>query len=82
MDSRQLKRWQAEKIHKALGPGLRYVGLLKTRMERVGFLPDDPLYRLVKQTYESLHRLSVEMHYRSCSGGVGQEPHGESHDRS
>jgi len=75
MDSQQLKRWQAAKIYKALGPGLRYLSRLKTRMELVGFPPNDPLYILVKQSYDSLHRLSVRMHYRSCSGGVGEEPH-------
>jgi hypothetical protein len=74
VDSRQLKRWQAEKICKALRPGLRYLARLKTRMELVGFPPHDPLYILVKQSYDSLHRLSVRMHYRSCSGGVGDQP--------
>ena len=74
MDSRQIKRWQAEKIYRVLGPGLRYVGRLKTRMELVGFPPDDPLYQLVRQAYESLHRLSVHMHYKSCASGVGEEP--------
>lgn len=43
-------------------------------MEHVGFPPNDPLYILVKQSYDSLHHLSVTMHYRSCSGGVGEEP--------
>jgi hypothetical protein len=44
-------------------------------MELVGFPPNDPLYQLVKQAYNSLHRLSVRMRYKSCSSGVGEEPH-------
>ena len=28
----------------------------------------------MKEAYEVLHRLSVDMHYRSCSGGVGEAP--------
>ena len=72
MDSRQLKRWQAERMHRALAPGLRYLGRLKSRMEQVGFLPNDPLFLLVRQAYDAMHRLSIDLHYRSCAGGVGE----------
>jgi hypothetical protein len=41
-------------------------------MEKAGFKPDDPVYQLVFKAYDAMHRLSVELHYRSCKSGVGR----------
>ena len=42
-------------------------------MEKVGVLPDDPLFQLVKTAQHDMQALSVELHYRACAGGVGRE---------
>ena len=41
-------------------------------MERTGFLPDENLYRLVVAAADSMHRLSVEVHYLAAPSGVGR----------
>ena len=51
---------------------LGYLVRLRQRMEKVGFLPGDPLYRLVREAEDKVHHLSVELHYRSCGGRVGK----------
>jgi hypothetical protein len=72
MDSQSLAPGQAKPLSKALFPLLNYLLRLKTRMEAVGFLPDDKLYGLVRKAYEDVHALSVEVHYLSCGGGVNK----------
>jgi hypothetical protein len=47
---------------------MNYLIRLQTRMEKVGFPPDDRLYKLVANAYDAAHRLSVEIHYLSCKG--------------
>ena len=74
MESRDVERWQAAQIRESLQPSLRYLGRLQKRMEEVGFLPSDRLLTLVREAYNSMHHLSVELHYLSCKGGVGREP--------
>jgi hypothetical protein len=39
-------------------------------MERVGFPPDDALFKHVCQAYDSMFKLRIELHYLSCSSGV------------
>jgi hypothetical protein len=68
MDRTTIKRRHAAAISKALYTGMNYLIRLKTRMEKVGFPPDDPLYKLVASAYDAMHRLSVEVHYLSCKG--------------
>ena len=67
-----LTREQAAAVAKEVGPMLGYKVRLRRRMEKVGFLPGDPLYRLMREAEDKLHALSVELHYRSCAGGVGR----------
>jgi hypothetical protein len=74
MKSDDLKTWQAAKINKALFPLVNYLGRLYFRMEKVGFLPDDPLYILVRNAYHAVLSLSHELHYMSCKSGVGRDP--------
>jgi len=45
-------------------------------MELIGFPSGDPLFVLVSPAYDSLQRLSVEVHYMSCRSVVGR-PGGE-----
>src|SRR5262245_559559 len=57
---------------KALRPSLNYIGRRRRRLEQVGFVPSDPLYKLVSWAYDALHALSVELHYLSMKQGVGK----------
>ena len=68
MDRQTLKRWQAAKLHRTLQPTLGYLYRLRERMQKVGFLPNDPLFLRVCQAYDAVHRLSIELHYLSCDG--------------
>jgi hypothetical protein len=77
MDSNDLKPWQAQFIGKSLGRHLNYFYRLTRRMEKVGFLPCDPHFLSVCQAYDAVHRLFVELHYLSCTGGVGRSPKNE-----
>jgi hypothetical protein len=72
VDSNGLKRWQAKRIGAALHPALGYLSRLQRRMEQRGFPPQDQLYQLVTRAFEALHHLCIELHYRSCDGGVGR----------
>lgn len=51
-------------------PAMGYLHRLRERMDRTGFTPDDKLLGLTTRAYDALHHLCVELHYRSCSGGV------------
>lgn len=70
----EVEPWQAKKIHDSVAPSLRYLHKLQTRMEKVGFLPTDPLFQLVKKAHDAMQGLSVETHYMACKTGVGREP--------
>ena len=45
---------------------LGYLHRLKGRMESEAFPVADDLYRLVDAAEDSMHRLSVRVHYRAC----------------
>ena len=74
MDSNNIRKDQAAALCRGVHPGLRYLARLRSRMEQAGFLPDDPLLRLVNQAYDAVHKLSVHAHYLSCKSGVGRTP--------
>jgi len=76
MNSSKLTTAQAARLHRALYPHLNYLCRLRRRMELIGFPSGDPLFVLVSPAYDSLQRLSVEVHYMSCRSGVGR-PGGE-----
>ncbi|HEX3657105.1 MAG TPA: hypothetical protein VHV55_14935 [Pirellulales bacterium] len=42
-------------------------------MEQYGFTPDDKLRGLTSTAYDAMHHLCFELHYLSCSGGVGRQ---------
>jgi hypothetical protein len=68
----KLQHWQAGRVHESLGPSVRYLHRLKARMLKVGFTPDDLLYQLVTQAYDTMQVLSMQLHYLSCKSGVGR----------
>jgi hypothetical protein len=72
MDSDDLTPEQAGTLYRGLVGGMNYLLRLRTRMEKAGFKPDDPVYQMVFKAYDAMHRLSVELHYRSCKSGVGR----------
>lgn len=72
MDGEKLTPAQANRLYQSLWPALNYLIRLRTRMEKVGFPQDYTLYLLVCRTYDSMHRLMVDLHYRSCGHGVGR----------
>jgi hypothetical protein len=72
MDGQSLKRWQLERIQRALQPSMNYLHRLRKRMDHVGFVPDDRLYRHVSEAYDRMYALLVELHYLIVGEGVGR----------
>jgi hypothetical protein len=72
MKSEDLTPAQARKLHDALAPTLGFLNKLERRLIELQFDPNDPLYGLVTEAYNSLHKLSVETHYLSCVSGVAR----------
>jgi hypothetical protein len=68
MDRDSVTKDQAKKINASVQPSLNYLFRLRERMTKAGFLPGDPLFKLVDRAYDSVHRLFVELHYLSCDG--------------
>jgi hypothetical protein len=62
---------QAKRMHDALAPTLGYLTRLRQRMEQVGFIPADPLYRNVCKVHDAMHGLLTRLHYLTCKSGVG-----------
>jgi hypothetical protein len=77
MDSNDLRRWQVQKIRRALERTLGYLTRLKRRMEVVGFPTNDPLFLDVVKTQHAMQDLVMELHYLGCQSGVGKKPRGE-----
>ena len=80
MNSNDLTTEQAGILSRGIFRGLNYLFRVKTRMEKAGFTPSDPLYQLVCKAYDATHRLSVDLHYRSCASGVGRESNAKKPD--
>jgi hypothetical protein len=68
MDSSDLTRDQLHQLNAVIGRHLNYLARLRGRMEQVGFPDDDPLFRLVVDAENAIHRLRIELHYAACSG--------------
>ena len=71
MDSSNIREDQAADLSRSIAPGLRYLARLHGRMERTGFPPDDPLFRLVAKAYHAVQHRAVHVHCLSCGAGVG-----------
>jgi hypothetical protein len=72
VDSETTTIAQAQRMHDALAPTLGYLTRLQQRMDRVGFIPADPLYRDVRAAHDVMHALVSRLHYMTCESGVGQ----------
>jgi hypothetical protein len=71
VDSTTLTIAQAKRMYDALAPTLGYLTRLRQRMEQVGFIPGDPLYRDVCKAHDAMHALLSRLHYLTCKSGVG-----------
>jgi hypothetical protein len=69
----KVERWQAEKIKQAVGPMLRYLTLLRERMERTGLAQADRFMQTVHRAWEGVYALTIAVHYVSCEGGAGRK---------
>lgn len=56
-------------MYDALAPTLGYLTRLRRRMEQVGFIPGDPLYRDVCKAHDAMHALVSWLHYLACKSG-------------
>jgi hypothetical protein len=65
---------QARQLHERLYGSLNFLTRLKERMERRGFIPDDPLFLLVADAQDAVFHLRMNLHYLSCRSGVGLPP--------
>ena len=72
MRSDDLTPVQAQALKEKLRPMLAYLGRLEKRMHKRRFPPDDKLVHLVRDAYNAMHALNVEIHYLSCTSGVGR----------
>jgi hypothetical protein len=59
----ELTRDQLDRLSKQIGPMLGYLHRLQGRMDNVGFVPSDGLYRLVAEAFDAVHALSIQLHY-------------------
>jgi hypothetical protein len=71
VDASHIQVHQAARLSRAIARQLSYLIRLRSRMEQLGFRPDDHLYCLTCDAIESTHRLRVAAHYLSCESGVG-----------
>jgi hypothetical protein len=72
MDAHDLTEAQLDAIHERLLPMLGYLNRLHRRIKKAGFSPDDRLLALVVEARNSMHELTVAVHYGSCRGQVGR----------
>lgn len=77
MQSNDLTKEQARALKNKLHPMLGYLGRLKRRMVRRGFLSDDPLLAAVCRAEDAMHALHVETHYLACGDSVGRKRQAE-----
>jgi hypothetical protein len=71
MEKNDLRPWQARRVRERLALSLNYLSRLKERMERLGFTPNDSLFRAVIDAQQTMSDLCMDLHYLSCEGGVG-----------
>jgi hypothetical protein len=68
MNRESLSKTQASKLHSKIRDMLGYLFRIRERMQARGFPRDDRLLMSVERAYDSIHRLTVELHYLSCDG--------------
>lgn len=70
MRSKDLERWQLDKIKQPVGTGLAYLSKLCKRIDQT-MSPDDELYQAAYKAQAAMQNLYMTLHYLRCSG-VGQ----------
>lgn len=70
MRSKDLERWQLDRIKEPVGAGLGYLSKLCRRIDQT-MSPDDPLYQAAYRAQAAMQSLYVTLHYLGCSG-VGE----------
>ena len=68
---------QAAALNERLVPKLRYLVLLRERMDKVGFVSTDRLFQQVRDAEFAMGDWCMALHYLSCDGGVGRLPQNE-----
>lgn len=76
MNSHNLSKAQAKKMHAALLPALRYLNRLADRLNARSFPPDDRLYWAVFKAQAAMSELVMTLHYLECDG-VGEPGRGQ-----
>jgi hypothetical protein len=71
MDADDLTPEQCAELPARLRPTLYYLSRVRTRMDRRHFPPQDELRLKVQAACEAMHRLTVDLHYRTCPGRAG-----------
>jgi hypothetical protein len=71
MNSNNLSKAQATKMHAALVPALRYLNRLYERLNARSFPPEDRLYRAASKAQAAMGELVMALHYLTCDG-VGE----------
>ena len=72
VNSSNLTPDQLKQLGEILRRQLNFLGRLRSRMERLGFRPDDRLYLATTEAFNAVHALHVECHYLTCPTGVGR----------
>jgi hypothetical protein len=68
---------EARKIARGLFPGANYLIRLRQRMTIAGFLPTDPVFKLVIKAQDLMQEICTEVDYAGCDSGVGRRSDGK-----
>lgn len=63
---------QARRALAEVGPMLAWLGRARSKLERDGRLPGDPLLRAASRAFFGMQELHVRLHYLSCTSGVAK----------
>lgn len=72
MTGTDLTAKQAQRLRLAIARRLQYLNHLCGRMQRLGFVPDDPLFIAGERARMAMQDLHVAAHYAGCKHGVGR----------
>lgn len=70
MDSSDLEKHQAEKLHEQVTSMLGYLKRLRERMTHQGFPVEDKLLTAATRAEDAVHQLFVETHRLTCGQGL------------
>ncbi len=63
---------QARRALAEVGPMLAWLGRARSKLERDGRGPGDPLLRAASRAFFGVQELHVRLHYLSCTSGVAK----------